>query len=127
MTPVKSMPSIITKNPSINLACFLATSFLSLAANTAYAVSCTANTTLSSLLGSTSQNECTVTPDFVKIGVYQFGICTSMPTNTDVSMCDFFLSSTIQRSSHWVSILRELSRELRKTLLSKKCIRTPLW
>ena len=93
MTPVKSMPSIITKNSSINLACFVATSFLSLAANTAYAVSCTANTTLNSLIQSTSQNECTVTPDFVKMGVYQFGICTSMPTNTDVSMCDFFLSS----------------------------------
>jgi hypothetical protein len=93
MTTVKLTPSIITRNPSINLACFVATGFLSLAANTAYAVSCTANTTLSSLFQSTSQNVCTVTPDYVKIGVYQFGICTSMPTNTDVQMCDFFLSS----------------------------------
>lgn len=98
MTPLKSMPSIITKNPSINLACFVATSFLSLAANTANAASCTADVTLAALVASApldalQKNTCTVTPDYVKLEVYQFGLCTSMPTNTDVSMCDFILNS----------------------------------
>ena len=87
------MPSIITKNPSINLACFVATSFLSLAANTAYAESCQATTTLASLVADTGDNTCTVTPDYVKLEVYQFGLCTEMPSNDDITKCDFILNS----------------------------------
>ena len=94
MTPLKSMPSIITKNPSINLACFVATSFLSLAANTAYAESCQATTTLASLEAVTGDNTCTVTPDYVKLEVYQFALCTEMPSNDDITKCDFILNSS---------------------------------
>ena len=98
MTPLKSMPSIITKNPSINLACFVATSFLSLAANTANAASCTADVTLAALVASApldalQKNTCTVTPDYVKLEVYQFGLCTEMPSNDDITKCDFILNS----------------------------------
>ena len=96
MTPLKSMPSIITKNPSINLACFVATSFLSLAANTAYAESCQATTTLASLLADTGDNTCTVTPDYVKLEVYQFALCTEMPSNDDITKCDFILNSSAE-------------------------------
>ena len=96
MTPLKSMPSIITKNPSINLACFVATSFLSLAANTAYAESCQATTTLASLEAVTGDNTCTVTPDYVKLEVYQFALCTEMPSNDDITKCDFILNSSAE-------------------------------
>lgn len=93
MTPVKSALGIISKASSIKIVWVVSTSFLCFAANTAYAASCNANTTLSNLFQSTGNNECTVTPDYVKFGLFQFGICTEMPTSTDISMCDFILGS----------------------------------
>jgi len=60
--------------------------------NTAHAESCTSSTTLSGLIDSTGQNECTVTPDNVNFDVYQFGICTSDPTYSDLDSCDFILN-----------------------------------
>ena len=98
MTPLKSKVGVISKASSINIALVVSTSFLSFVANTANAASCAADVTLAKLIasapvGAVEKNTCTVTPDYVRLGVYQFGICTSMPTNTDVTMCDFFLSS----------------------------------
>lgn len=92
MTPVKSTLGIISKASSIKIFWVASTSFFCFSANVAHAVSCNANTTLSSLIESTGRNECTVTPDYVKLGLFQFGICTGMPTNTDISMCDFILN-----------------------------------
>ena len=51
---------------------------------------CTTATTLSTLL---PNNECTLTPNTVQVSVYQFGVCTSAPSISDISNCDFFLNS----------------------------------
>jgi hypothetical protein len=91
MTPIKSTLGIISKASSIKIFWVAFTSFFCFSANAAHAVSCNASTTLDSLWRSTGNNECTVTPDFVKLGLFQFGLCTEMPTYTDISMCDFIL------------------------------------
>jgi len=54
---------------------------------------CTPTTTLATIFAQTGNNECSVTPDKVDMEIYQFGVCTSDPSVTDTSNCDFFLNS----------------------------------
>lgn len=64
------------------------------AANAQGIPKCTPATTLATIFSQTGSNECSVTPDKVDIDIYQFGVCTSEPSVTDTSNCDFFLNNS---------------------------------